>query len=134
MDAYSLCGPRRHYITLTQHQVHVGTQLTNQNINAAQFMEFQYFPDGDPTAAVQPSSPPVYQIRFNSTSHADWGSHPMILHFELLDYPTSTANLETWLINGQIEYCLVESLRVPSAFHVEFVVSHQPMLVEYTFQ
>ena len=95
-------------------------------------MEFEYFANGDPTKD-QPSTPPVYQIRFNSTSMADWGKHDITLRFELIDYPTSTANSERWLVEGHIEYCLVQSLRVPNDMIVEFVVGQKPVNVQYNY-
>jgi hypothetical protein len=46
----------------------------------------------------------------------------MTLHFELKDYPLSTANLDEWLLNGQIEYCLVEDWTAPSDMDAYFTV------------
>ena len=59
----------------------------------------------------------------------DWGSHMISLHFELDDYNDinnpdfySTANKEEWLLNGQIEYCLVQSFMAPGDFGSIFTV------------
>ena len=74
---YELCGPRRHYIEFPYYNgqrwttVDIGPQLNDQAIvGVADWLQFQYFPDGDPDAEVQPSYPPVYQIRVNSTDIA----------------------------------------------------------------
>lgn len=75
---------------------------------AAPYLEFEYFPSGDPYDRFNSDWPPVYQIRVNATSMDDWGSHNLKLYFELDEYAGvavsnggtgSDANLEYWELN-----------------------------------
>ena len=45
----------------------------------------------------------------------------------------SSANNEEWLVNAQIEYCLVESWVAPANFEVPFTVGMKPISIEYIF-
>lgn len=64
----------------------------------------------------------------------DWGAHLFTLHFEYVRYPLSNINTEEWLVNAQIEYCLVESWDAPADFPVVFTVGAKPINVEYNYQ
>lgn len=136
VDVYSLCGPRSHYLTTTLdgRTLLLGLQTTKQRLQAKNFLEFEYLPNGDPYDENPPANPiPVFQIRVNSTDMADEGPHQMVLHFEFDDYPDSDANDNEWYLDLQIEYCLVESFVAPADFVVEFVVGHKPSTVEYVY-
>lgn len=131
-DGYTLCGDRVHY--LTYGSTVLGLQSTRQKFIGYEFIEFEYFPDGDPTAEFpDPDAKPVYQVRLNSTEISDHGPHLLQLHFELVDYPDSVANSAVWWVNAQIEYCLVESYVAPADLEVAYTVGHKPMLIEYIF-
>ena len=134
VDHYSLCGPRSHYISMTGGTELIGTQKDAQRFKMAPFLEFQYYATGDPAAVVQPSYPPVYQIRINSTSMEDWGTHEMKLHFAFENYPLSTANSQTWTVVGQIEYCLPTSYQAPGNFEDYFTIGNKPKSINYIFQ
>lgn len=93
-----------------------GTQTTSQKMVSAPYIEFEYFPNGDPYNRFDDNWPPVYQIRVNATSMDDWGSHKLKLYFELEEYPGvsvsnggtgSDANDEFWELDIQVEYCIV---------------------------
>lgn len=112
--------------------VHLGLQSASSNFRSAKWLEFEYFPDGDPTDPFN-NYPPVYQIRVNSTSKEDWGAHMFTLHFEYVNYPMSTIKSEAWLVNAQIEYCLVKTWKAPADFQVVFTVGQKPISVEYVF-
>lgn len=98
VDKYSLCGPLRHYMTMDD-GVLLGLQTTTNTFKSANWLEFEYFPDGDPTNRFI-TYPPVYQIRVNSTSMEDWGAHVFSLHFEYENYPMSAIKDERWLVNA----------------------------------
>ena len=90
-DNRSLCGDRIHY--LTYGNLVLGLQSTRQKFTGYEFIEFEYFPNGDPFAQFPDANPtPVYQIRLNSTEITDWGPHLLQLHVEFIDYPDSVAN------------------------------------------
>ena len=55
----------------------------------------------------------------------------MELYFNLLEYPTSTANSEKWIIDAHIDYCLVTEWKAPPNFQVEFVIGHKTTFVEW---
>ena len=63
----------------------------------------------------------------------DWGEHILELEFEFDDYPSAPANSRRWLINAQIEYCLVESWDAPGDFTVPYTVGHDPMNIQYVY-
>ena len=94
-----MCGNLRHYVTTTTDQDGVVLfGLSAQNYNtfaAAEWLELEYFPDGDPTRPLV-TYPPVFQLRINSTSTDDWGAHLLKLHFEFEDYPLSNVRNEEW--------------------------------------
>lgn len=57
VDKYSLCGPRSHYLQISDNTgiadtlVDIGPQSNSQNIiHIAKWLEFQYYPNGDPSA------------------------------------------------------------------------------------
>lgn len=131
-NRYELCGPLKHYITTQDGSVLFGLSQNSNNFKAAKWLEFEYFPDGDPTNP-HVNYPPVYQLRVNSTSMDDWGEHLLKLHFEFENYPLSTIKTESWLVNAQIEYCLVESWVAPDNLNVPFTVGMKPIQIEYVF-
>lgn len=55
------------------------------------------------------------------------------LHFEFANYPKSSVQAESWLVNAQIEYCLVESWVAPDNLNVPFTVGMKPISIEYVF-
>ena len=63
VDKYSLCGPLRHYVTTTTDGDGIELfGLSQQNSNgyrSAEWLELEYFPDGDPTRPTV-TYPPVY--------------------------------------------------------------------------
>ena len=68
---------------------------------------------------------PVYQIRINATTPADWGPHELSLHFMFDEYPTSTANSLEWIVDAQIDYCLPKKWVAPANFQLDFVIGHK---------
>lgn len=55
----------------------------------------------------------------------------MTLHFDLVEYPSSTANQEEWVINAQVEYCLVTQWNPPDNFFAYFPVGTKPLYIQY---
>ena len=122
--------------------IQIGPQTSDQKIQSAKWLEFEYLPNGDPDVLVQRNYPaggspspaiPVYQIRIDSTSMDDWGEHIIELSFEFDDYGSAPANARRWLINAQIEYCLVQNWDAPGDFWAAFVVGHKPMNIQYVY-
>ena len=132
LDKYQLCGPLKHYITMEDGSVLIGLQSTGDRFKVAPWLEFIYIPSGDPYSGSD--YPPVYQLRVNSTDISDHGPHLLTLHFEFEEYPSSNVKTEEWLVNVQIEYCLVESWQAPADFETVFTIGQKPIQVNYVFQ
>ena len=70
-------------------------------------------------------------MRINATTKEDWGSHELKLHFSFVEYPSSTANNDKWIIDAHIDYCFVQQWIAPSNFQVEFVIGQKSSFVEW---
>ena len=94
-DGYDKCGSRIHYLLSSSGEKLYPDSVsafssTFQPTSTYQFLEFLYFPDGDPRSL---DITPIYQINIKTENEDHYGLHQFQLYFEFADYPDSTANL-----------------------------------------
>ena len=134
-NGYNKCGDRIHYLqSSTGSKIYpvIGdsSATTFQADMQFPFIEFLSFPGGDPNGG---SSTPVYQINVKTDSDAYYGFHPFTLHFEFVDYPSSTANTASSPLDIQIDPCNVESYLAPGDLSTQYQIGTPEQTIFFSF-